>query len=786
MTTGNISSAVLDVWERMSHEYEEVDVDSLIGKSIPRVDGVDKVTGQAIYTADLRLPNMLYGKVLRSPYPHARIRNIDVSGVLKIPGAVAVLTGKDLTEIDPFYGHAIKDRPIVAIDRVRFIGEPVAAVAAESEAIAADALDAIHVEYEELPVVADIEAALKEGMPALHEDTPRRLGLFHGLGDLGPLEGNVCYRYGFSTGDVDELFAEATHVVEAEYTFPAVYQYAMETHAALGHYTNEKVTIWANCQHPHIIRAEIADIFSIPLSIVRVIVPYIGGGFGSKSYTRLEPLAVALSMKVGYPVLIVNTVEEAMATSRRHGMRCWMKTAADGHGRLLARQCRLWLDTGAYADNGPRVVATAGDAAPGPYRWQAVSIEAAGVYTNTSPAGSYRALGNAQLQWIGENQVDTLARRIGIDPVEMRRQNLLKPGEEVRPGAKPLDADLIGDVTKAAEALGWDSSTPKSPGVGRAVSVGLLAAGAHPVSTALVHMLADGSVLVLVSTTEVGQGAQTVMTQIVASELAISPSRVRVVNPDTEFSPFDRSTGASRSTTIAGKALQNAAVDLRNKLVSMAARSWDQPESAAEVKDGGISFGNEVIPYEKIIERYFGMVGGQVVGFGEVHPKKGDDGSFAKGPVFWEVCVGAAEVEADPETGRVRLKKLVAVADLGRAMNKALIEGQEQGGSLQGMGNALIEEMVFENGQLLNPSLLDYRVPRWEDIPEQFASVLVENEDGPGPYGAKGIGEGSQAAAIGAVAGAVADLGIEVRQLPLTPAMVWAAMQDRQQTKEKT
>ncbi|HED04268.1 MAG TPA: xanthine dehydrogenase family protein molybdopterin-binding subunit [Candidatus Fraserbacteria bacterium] len=747
----------------------------LIGENLPRVDGFDKVTGRAVYTADLRVHDMLYGKVLRSPYPHAQIVHIDRSKALRMPGVVAILIGQDLNDIDPYYGHAIKDRPIVALERVRFVGEPVAAVAAESEALAEAALDAIQVEYDPLPTVGTVDAAMEPEAFIIHEKTPRRLGLFHGLGDLGQLEGNICYRYRFSKGGVEEIFDHAAHVVEGEYTFPAIYQYAMEPHAAIGHYTEGKVTIWANCQHPHIIRAEISDIFSLPLSEVRVIVQYIGGGFGSKSYTRLEPLAVALSKQAGRPVLIANSVEEAMATSRRHGMKCWMKTAADKGGRLLARQCRVWLDTGAYADNGPRVAATAGDAAPGPYRWKAVAVEAAAVYTNTSPAGSYRAFGATHLQWVGETQIDTLARTIGLNPLEIRRKNLLRRGGEVRPGAKPLDADLIGDVSKAAEVIGWDK--PKVSNVGRAVSVGLLAAGSQPVSTALVHMLADGSVLALVSTTEVGQGAQTVMTQIVAAELAVSPSRVRVVNPDTEFSPFDRSTGASRSTTVAGKALQNAAIDLRNRLIRMAAELYDQPASAAQVKEGAICFGATVIPYAKVIERHFGMVGGQVVGFGEVRPRQGDDGSFAKGPVFWEVCVGAAEVQLDPNTGQLTVNKLVTVADVGRAMNKKLIEGQELGGSIQGLGNALIEEMVFDNGQLLNPTLLDYRVPGWEDLPEHFDSVLVENNDGPGPYGAKGAGEGSLAGTLGAIVGAVADLNVPANRLPLTPSTVWEALQ---------
>jgi len=425
-------------------------------------------------------------------------------------------------------------------------------------------------------------------------------------------------------------------------------------------------------------------------------------------------------------------------------------------GNLIAREVDCWFDTGAYADNGPRVTATGGDAAPGPYRWHAYRVDARCVYTNTAPAGSYRAFGATHLQWIGESQIDELARRAGLDPLAVRRDNLCRPGEEVRSGGKPLDADLVGDVEKVAAAVGWGE--PKPANVGRGVSVGLLAAGAHPVSTAVVRMEADGRVAVLVGTTEVGQGPRTAFAQIAAEELRVPLELVTVHGADTRFTPYDRSTGASRSTTIAGLAVQRAAQQVREQLEQIA---------DGDALDPGM--------YPDLIRKHFGLAGGELIGRGEVAPA--GTGSYAEGPVFWEVCVGAAEVEVEPETGVVRVRKTATAADVGRAINPQLIRRQDEGATMQGLGNALFEEMVFEDGQLLNDTLLEYRIPSFEDVPDEMSCVIVENEDGPGPFGAKGCGEGALAAVPAAVVNALADAGIPMYELPLTPERVWRRIQ---------
>jgi CO/xanthine dehydrogenase Mo-binding subunit len=743
------------------------------GHFVPRVDAREKLRGEAQFVGDLRLPDLLHAKVLRSPLAHARIRSLDASAAEALPGVVAVLSSSDLGDLDPYWGHALRDRPILALDRVRFAGEPVAIVAAEDEATASAAVGLIQVDYEELPAACTVDEALAESAPLLHEG-PVREGIAHGLGQLPEREGNVCYRYRLQAGQLEAVFATADVVVEGEYTFPSVYQYAMETHSVVAQYTADEITLWATCQHPFLVRSEIAALFNVPTSRVRIVVPFLGGGFGSKSYTKLEPLAVAIARKARRPVRLVNTVEEAMQTTRRHAMRCWMRTAATAEGRLLARQARLWLDTGAYADNGPRVTATAGDAAPGPYAWQAVDVDALCVYTNTPPAGSYRAFGASHLQWIGELQVDQVARQVGLDRLDLRQRNLLERGGSVRSGARPLDADLKGDVATAAAAVGWGE--PKPAYVGRGVAVGLLAAGAQPVSTSIVRLEADGRLVVLVGTTEVGQGARTVMAQIAAEQLGTRVDDVQVRGTDTRFTPYDRSTGASRSTTLAGLAVQRAAQQLRERVLDIAASVWGVPAEVLGIGDGGVSYEGDVLTYPDLMQRYFGMPGGELIGHGEVRPADGR-GTFSAGPVFWEVGVAAAEVCIDPDTGVVSVQRVATVADVGKAINPLLVERQDHGATLQGLGNALFEEIRFDpQGQLLNGTLLQYRVPTTLDVPSDMQSVLVENADGPGPNGAKGCGEGALAAVIAAIATAVADAGVPVHDLPLTPERIWRSL----------
>ena len=751
----------------------------VLGLSVGRPDTPPKMSGRAEFVGDLEVPGMLHGSVLRSPYAHALIKAVDSSVAENMPGVVAVLTRDDLSDIDPYYGHAIQDRPIVALEKVRFVGEPVAAVAAETAAQAEAAMVHIQVDYEELPVAASLEAALAADAPLLH-DGELRPGAAHGLGDLPDRAGNVCYSYSIDRGDLNLASEVADIVIDREYTFPAIYQYSMETHSVIAQHDGEEIRLWASCQHPFLVRAEMAKLFDLPIDRVRITVPFLGGGFGSKSYTKMEPLATALARKAERPVKIVNRVDESMVTTRRHNMNCRMRTMATSKGELLGREVEIWLDTGAYADNGPRVTATAGDAAPGPYRWPSFKVDASCVYTNTGPSGSYRAFGATHLQWIGESQIDEIARAAGVDPLAMRDLNLLRPGEEVRAGGKPLDADLIGDVQKAAAAIGWGRERIANRGMG--VSVGLLAAGAHPVSMATVKMDATGGVTVLVGSTEMGQGTRTVMAQIAAEVLSVPFGSVFVDGTDTRFTPYDRSTGASRSTTVAGLAVKRAAEEVLDSLIETALAIFDVPDRAElKVLDGSICHGSKSMTMAEIISARFGFVGGELIGNGEVKPE-GGSGSYEEGPVFWEVCVAAAEVEVDRATGVVRVLQTATVADVGTAINPRLVERQDEGATIQGIGNVMFEEMVYaEDGNLLNDTLLDYRIPTTLDLPENMTCIIVENNDGPGPFGAKGCGEGALAAVPAAIVNALADAGVPMNQLPLTPERVWRKIQQLEQ-----
>jgi CO/xanthine dehydrogenase Mo-binding subunit len=756
-----------------------------VGHSVERADGPLKLSGQAEFTGDIRLPGMLYGAVLHSPVAHARIRSVDTAAAENASGVVAVLTSDDLSDIDPLYGHALRDRPVVALGKVRFMGEPVAVVAAQTQAAADAAIGLIDADYEELPLAVSLKTALAPDAPLVHEKRASP-GAAHGLGDLPDADGNICYSYAFQRGDTARAFDDAAVVVEGEYTFPAVYQYSMETHTTIAHWQGGELTLWSSCQHPFLVRQEIAVLFGLPLDRVRIIVPFLGGGFGSKSYTKMEPLTAAIARKAGRPVRILNAVHESMITTRRHGMTARMRTAAAADGTLLGRECQAWLDTGAYADNGPRVTATAGDAAPGPYRWGALDVQAHCVYTNTSPSGSYRAFGATHLQWIAESQLDEVARRLGIDRLEIRRQNLLRPGEEVRPGGKPLDADLIGDVEKAAAAIGWGEK-PTRPAApthptkrrGRGVSVGLLAAGAHPVSMATVRMGPDGSVTVLSGTTELGQGARTVMAQIAAGVLRAPVGQVVMRGTDTRYTPYDRSTGASRSTTVAGLAVQRAAQDVLNSLLETAAAKLEAPPQLLEPVEGAIRDpGGRTMTHAELVRARFGFDGGELLGHGRVQPE-GGTGSYAEGPVFWEVCVAGAEIEVDLDTGVVTVLRTSTVADVGQAINPQLVARQDEGATLQGLGNALFEEMVFApDGMLMNDTLLGYRIPAFRDIPATMTCSIVENGDGPGPFGAKGCGEGALAAVPAAIVNALADAGVPMNELPLTPERVWRRIRE--------
>ena len=747
---------------------------TIIGGKVPRVDGIDKVTGAAKFTGDLPFADLLEAKVLRSPLAHAKIISIDPSQAAMLPGVAAILTREDLNDIDPYYGNCLRDRAVVATDKVRFVGEPVAVVAAESGLIAEQALALIDVQYQELPCVGDIDSARAEGAPLLHE-TQSGAGEFHDVAGVGEIfGGNICHREHFVKGDPDQAFGEADAIVDETFTFPMIYQYAMEPHSAVARVSAAGITLWSSSAHPFLVRAELAHMFGYPHAKVEVIVPYVGGAYGSKSYFKIEPLTVAIARKTGgRPVRVVQSVTESMLTTRRHSARLRIKTGVKRDGTLIARDAEVLMDTGAYADNGPRVAKRVISRMLGPYKLDHCKIDVVAFYTNTVPAGSMRSIGGPQSIWALESHMDTIASRLGVEPLEYRMRSLLKRGAVLKPGATAIDADLRQGMQAAVAPLDWQNrSHSKSRGVG--VAVGVSDSEAMPVSVALVRLLADGSVVLLAGSTEVGQGARTVLSQIVAEELSVPVDRVSMRGTDTLTTPFDRSTGASRSTTVMGSAVKAAAADLRSQLIEAAAEAFHTSPNSVVLTNGEARRDDKSLSYAQVVSKFFGMPGGELIGRGYMRP----DGALGKTfPLFWETGMGGAAISLDRETGAIKLEKYVTVADVGRAINPVQAEGQDEGATIQGLGNTLCESLEYDNGQPLNANLVDYRVPRFTDLPETFESALIENRDGPGPYGAKGMGESGIVCVAPAVGNALFNAtGVRVRELPLTPERVWRAL----------
>jgi CO/xanthine dehydrogenase Mo-binding subunit len=750
----------------------------VVGRPLPRVDGLEKVTGRARYVTDLVIPGMAHAKVLRSPYAHARVLKVDLTRARALPGVQAALCGADLTWCEPYYGPAYRDRPVLAIDVVRYEGEPVAAVAAVDEATAEEALDLIEVDYEPLPPVITLEEALAPGASLVHRGEPAA-GHFADLSTLRPEPGtNVCHRFHFARGDSGGALASADLVLEETYRFPPVQHVALEPHAAVAQWDDtDGLLVWASTQNPYSVRVELAKMFGVPFARIRVVVPHLGGGFGSKTYAKLEPLAAALARASGRPVRLAASVAEAFQTVRRCAARVHVRVGFRLDGALVAVECDADYDVGAYADIGPRVVQKATYTATGPYRVAHVRLDARAVYTNTTPGGAFRGFGVPQLAWALESLFDVAADRLERDPVELRRQNLLAHGEEFAPGDTPIDGKLEESLGRAAETIGWQQAGPADRG--RGVAAMLKASVAPSVSEAIVRLHSDGSTTVLASAVEMGQGTRTVIAQIAAEVLNVALSRVTVVQPDTAVTPYDQTTSSSRSTAMTGRAVQLAAEDVREQLLRAAAETLGAAVHDLALDDGAVVAPARRLTYPEVLELRFGMSGGEIIGRGVVAPGRTAAPLGGSTP-FWEAAVGAAEVSVDEETGAVRVERYVSVADVGRAINPLLLEGQDEGGVVQGLGHTLLEEMRYEDGHLLNGMLLAYRVPRADDVPPALECRFVENADGSGPFGAKGAGEGSLIPVSPAVANALARLtGVRLRELPLTPERVWRALRAR-------
>lgn len=748
-----------------------------VNRSVPRRDGEEKVTGRAIYASDVIVPGMVHARVVRSDVAHARLVEVDVEAALRMPGVLAVLTGKDVELLpNPQYGHIYRDHPVLAIDKVRYVGEPVAAVIAETEALAQAAAAEVTVRYDRLPSAMSVREAVDASSEPLH-DRIYESGSFSGLEyetDRAAPYRNVCHYNHLEWGDVEQGLADSWRVYENVYHFPLVYAYAMEPYVAIADYSGDRLSVTSSCQHPYMVRHDLAAVFGLPLSAVAVQVPYVGGGYGSKSYTKLEPLTAACSRLVGRPVRLAYSVEEAILTTRVAGAEMRFRTGVDAEGRILARDVEMLFDGGAYAENGPLGAHQAAERVVGPAAIPNVRVNSYLIYTNTAPSSSYRGFTATQPTFASESQIDEIARDLGIDPVEMRLRNIVERGEVFVPGSRALDGDIREDVRMVDAAIRAPAEDTPT-GRGRGIATMLLTGGAKPISLSQVRVHGDNSATVYTGTTELGQGSQTVLSQIAAEELGLPLESVHVAPRSTGFAPFERSTGASRSTTLQGRALIEACADARRKIRDLLCLVADCSADQVEDVDGGFKAPDGFWTFGDVLAAYFQVPEADVLGEG--HVRQVDD--LAVTPVFWEAATVGAEVEVDADTGRIDWHRLVVLGDVGLAIHPAMAAGQDLGGAMQGAGAALWEELRYDGEHLATPSLATYRVPRFSDVPDDVELLVAERRDGVGPYGAKGGGEGPIAAIGPALANAVAAAtGVRLRELPLSPERVWRALRE--------
>jgi CO/xanthine dehydrogenase Mo-binding subunit len=749
-----------------------------------RKDAVEKVTGAAKYISDLSVPGMAQGKVLRSPIPHGRIVRVDASRALALDGVVAVLTGDDVRGLpEPCWGLYFRDRPLIALDKVRYAGEPVAAVAAEDEYTAEEALELIDVDYDPLPFVADPDAALAADAPLVHERFDP-LEDFYFKGKASPVPGtNIFQKFVYEHGDVEAAQAAADRVFDDTFTFPMVYHYALEPHTAIASFDGDGLTVWSCGQTPTAVQKVLARIFGLPQARVRVIVPYVGGGFGGKASVKIDPLVAALAWKARRPVRVRFSAQESMLTCRRLAARCHLRTAVKADGTILAKTVRIVMDGGAYADTGPAVAIKAANRSIGPYRVPNLRLESLGVYTNTVPGAAFRSIGGPQAVWAAESHMDAIATGLGLDPVELRYRNLARKGEPIRPDLRPLDVDLGEALGIVTEVLARPDPAGGSPPAARGIALAASDPGILPLSSATVRLKVDGSVLVLASSVELGQGVRTVLADVAAGVLGVPATAVTVATPDTLTTPFDWGTGASRSTVVVGLAVEQAAVDVVRQVSDLAAEVLGMERGAIRVAAGHVTDGRTSWTVRDLLQRAFGVDTGEIIGHALLHPRS-LGGRLAQAPAFWETAAGGCTLAVDPDTGHVRVTRYVSVAEVGRVLNRKAAEGQDEGAAVQGLGHALYEEFVYQDGQPINATLMDYHVPTIDETPDEFVTVLLESGDGPGPGGARGMGEGGILPVAPAIANAIARAyGVRIRALPLTPERVWRALRERSEAR---
>jgi CO/xanthine dehydrogenase Mo-binding subunit len=750
------------------------------------LDGPDKVTGAARYTFDVSLPGMLHAKVLRSPHPHARIRSINAGRAESLAGVAAVVTGADAGRLpDPYYGVAIRDQPVIAIDKVRYVGDMVAAVAAIDEETAYHALSLIEVQYEPLPAVMTVDEALAEGAPLLFEVPAEgaAIPVGDGVTSLKEPRPNVLSEFAYRNGDAEAVLAGSDHVFEDRFVFSRINHFHLEPYVNVARVSGDQIELWSCNQDPFVLRNDLARIFGRPGNAVRIHASYVGGGFGGKSFCKMEPLVVLLALKAGRPVRLCLSLDEGLLTLTKHAGVLTLKTGVMADGRLTARQSEIQLDAGAYSDASAMTAVKAGYRITGPYRWDAVATRAYAVRTNSVPAGSFRGFGGTQASFASESQIDMIARRLAIDPYELRRKNLLSVGEPFQPGDSGMDSDLLTGLDEVVDRLGYRRPRPPGAGAkrrGMGLSIGLKDGGGTNHAQALVKVLPSGRAIVNAATVEIGQGATTALCRIAAETLGLPLEWVRYGAIDTDHTPLNNGTHVSCATAVTGMAIERAAADAQRQILEFAAERLGCSTGELTLDHWTVRRSNYAHPLEPMINSYFGGVGYEFIGRGGTRIEYDPRAPLAAPNLFWIPSWVGAEVEVDCEIGKVVVKRLVVGADSGTSVNAQACRGQVEGAALQAFGQSLFEELRYDGTEPVNATPLAYRVPLAGDLPERYESFVVE-DGGPGPFGAKGIGESGMLGVAAAIANAIEDaVGVRLRQVPFTPERVLAAIEGAQ------
>ncbi|MGP4014534.1 xanthine dehydrogenase family protein molybdopterin-binding subunit [Saccharopolyspora sp. 5N708] len=761
-----------------------------VGGRRARYDMSGRVRGTIGHAGDQPAGVCAHVAVHRSTWPHATIRAVHIEDALAMEGVYAVVTGADLYKQFGdrlLTGPAFADQPALAYDKVRFVGEPVAAVLAADLATAREAVDAIFVYYDELEPVYDLDDALR-GTSFVHDEL-RPSAVF---GDLRHLHGvrdtNVNYEYVLRHGAPEEAAASGARTVRGEFWAPPTHHVPIELPSTTAWVEGDRLEMLTTTQTPSYVRQTVADLLDLPLSRVRISTRPLGGSFGAKMYDRLEPLAAALAWHTRRKVRIPASREESFLLTTRHGARVRASLTAGADGELVSAIADVEYDTGAYADVGPRITAKSGMVSTGPYRIQNAGVRSRCVYTNKPSAGPFRGFGVPQVTWSHETLIDELAHQLGEDPYLFRRRHLLREGDIAPMGTRMHSADFIGCLDAVAERIGWDAPLERGAGRirrGRGVAVGVKAVLTPTIANATLQLNQDASATLLISTVDMGQGSDTIMAQIVADVLRIDSHRVHVVKADTDVTPYDTITAGSRSTYHTGNAVRRVAEAMRARLIGLAAERSGRDVAELELVADGVrhSGTGHTEAIAELIRAHFGARGATLTTEANFTstwvPYDRETGRSEKATEHWFAGAVGVRLAVDTATGRVHIEHLAVAGDVGRAINPMLVEQQLTGAAIMGIGHALFDQLVISQGQLVNGTLLDYQLPSIRDLPDELTPIVVESPHDDGPFGAKGVGETGILAVAPAIGNAIRDaLGIRLTRLPLTAESIVTALSE--------